>query len=259
MPLRALVGCAVHCQGMLARAVCSSKSSTNVCRLASSKSSVPEPTFVLDDPREIELSEVEKMGPCRRNFASLHSPQMFFFPEMVAPAHHDPNSLDLMFLQESDEVMFHNVRRQCGDFELTVQQMPKLLNSYLKSIFYRNCEGYQGFRDSMDFTAISLKFSCDVDLAIKAFLDLAISESTRLAEANYWVDFVNPYTGRAHHAPAAAELYYLNNFGLAGQHWNYENANGCTIIDDSHENEFTGTIYTDAPVHVIRKWYCSER
>ncbi|XP_022221341.2 uncharacterized protein LOC111073365 isoform X2 [Drosophila obscura] len=244
---------------MLGRAVCSSsKSSTNLCRLASRKSSLPEPTFVVDDPREIELSDEEKIGPCHPNFPSLQCPEMFLFPQLVAPANHDHNKTDQMFLLKKNGVMSRNGQRLCRDFELTVQPMPKLLISYLKSIFYRNCEGYQGFRDSMNFTTISLKFNCDVDLAIKSFLELAIKESMSLAEANYWVDFVNPYTGRAHNAPAAPELYNWHNLGLAGQHWNYEIANGCTIIKDGFENEFTGTIYTDAPIHIIRKWCCSK-
>ncbi|SPP81421.1 uncharacterized protein LOC117584564 [Drosophila guanche] len=252
--LRVLVGCAMQRQGVLGRAV----SSTNLCRLASSKWSIPEPTFVVDDPRDIELSDEEKSGPFVPNFPSLQCPELFFFPQFVSPAHHDYELMDEQLLQKGNAVMCHNGQRLCSDFELKVQPMPKLLISYLKSIFYRNCEGFQGFRDSMEFTTISLKFNCDVDLAINTFLEVAIREAHSIAEANYWVDFVNPHTGRAHYAPATAELSNCQNFGLAGQHWNYENVNGCTIVKDGFEKEFTGTIYTDAPVKIIKNWCCSE-
>ncbi|EDW75483.1 uncharacterized protein Dwil_GK19083 [Drosophila willistoni] len=225
-----------------------------VNRLASCRS-FPVPLanadgFDVDEMRDQKFS----FDPCAPILCNRSS-DLFFMPRSVGPAYHGLMTTADDFAKVSNNSFKHNGKKSHKEMQqlplLQIIVCPRLLSLCIEDVFTHS-NGV--FVDVDNYCILNLYFDTDINSAIKQFVLKATQYSLAIAFKGYWADFINPFTGRPNFHQDKRKANEVKTRLFHNMDIN-KTKPGCTIMEETPEYSFIGTIVTDAPYSVMQSWW----
>lgn len=227
-------------------------------RRASGSSSFPELAFP-EDQEEIEPEDDENAMEQHLPILRSRHTDLFYMPNCVGPAYQGLISsaeqpyATAYYPEEKHIENSLGVGGILPPTDMWVVACPKLLAAYMRRLFQHP---YARFCSAMNFSMIGLRFhGMDTESALRSFVLLASYNAREIMYNGYWADFINPLTGRAHfRASNSNRKKNCPEAEILRKGMVLSNANGCTVIEEAKDDQFTGCIFTDTPLKVLESW-----